>query len=152
MPDLFRCEPTDPFLTNNYSSLTSQIVNHQTSDDYIFELHGGHETGNPIYIRMSDGTDHDKSTSLVTKFDTLNFTTVEFVNENRLKNDKMNTLGIKLSATKFEILRQFCIANFTFFKNLAAAYYVKREPTKTTKTLPKSKKKVAVNKNASRRR
>ncbi|MCW8307700.1 hypothetical protein AruPA_11670 [Acidiphilium sp. PA] len=146
MPDLFRCEPTDPFLTNNYSHLTSQIAKHQTSDDYIFELHSGHETGNPIYIRMSNGEEHDKSKKLVTKFDTLNFTTVEFVNENRLKNKDLNTLGLKLSDTKFEELRLFCLANMAFFKSLAAAYYVKSAPVTTTVNLPKSKKKVAVHK------
>lgn len=146
MPDLFRCDPTDPFLTNNYSNLTSQIAQHQTSDQYIFELHSGHTTGNPIYIRMSDGENHDKSTSNVTKFDTKNFTTIEFVNENRLKAKDKNTLGLKLNAAEFEALRQFCLANLAFFKSLGAAYYGNPTTTTATINLPKSKKKVAVHK------
>ncbi len=142
MPDQFRCVPNDPFLIANYPTIANLIAQHQTAENYIFELHGGHETGNPIYIRIKDGDEVDSSTSNVTKFDTKNKTKVEIVNSGRLTNKKQNTLGTRLTDTEYGNLGIFCAANFAFFKRLGEEYYVKSPAQNTTKTVGKSKVKV----------
>lgn len=146
MPDLFLCVPTDTYLAAAHPKLTHLIVRHQTSDQYIFELHSGHPTGNPIYIRLGDMEDHDTSPGNVTKFDTRNFDVIDFANAGRLTNKKHNTLKSSLSETEFEDLRGFCLANFDFFKKLGEDYYGNTQTTVVVQTLPKSKKRVVTTK------
>lgn len=142
MPDQFCCVPNDPFLIANYPTIANLIVQHQTAENYIFELHGGHETGNPIYIRIKNGDEIDSSSSNVTKFDTKNKTKVELVNTGRLTKKDENKLGTRLSNTEYGNLENFCAANFAFFKRLGEEYYVKSPAQNTTKTVGKTKVKV----------
>jgi hypothetical protein len=66
---LFRFEADDEIIVAYLPANTRANVTHwQTSDEYNFEFHSGHLTGNPIYIRP----DGNRDGSNVPKFDTLN--------------------------------------------------------------------------------
>ena len=78
----------------------SGVTSWQARDDYDFELHSGHLTGYPIYIRADLWA---RVTSNIPKFDTLNKSAADYTTIGNFANsDKLDRLPL---AAKNEILR-----------------------------------------------
>jgi hypothetical protein len=73
--DLFSFKATDPIVTK-YLNATERaaVALCQTSTEYEFEFHTGHDTGNPIYVRPDGNTDKKN----LPKFDTKNKTAASY--------------------------------------------------------------------------
>ena len=120
MPDLFKVRPTDPLVLR--FQLQGQIVLQQVSDNFSFEFHGGHETGNPVYVRVEG----NKDKSNVPKFDTLNKTAQNYPSYSDLANSgKLDQAKKDKNLTNADLneITQLITQNFAFFQAIAAAYY-----------------------------
>ena len=73
--DLFSFQDNDPIVTK-YLNATERaaVALWQTSAEYRFEFHTGHDTGNPIYIRPVGNSDKKN----LPKFDTKNKTATSY--------------------------------------------------------------------------
>jgi hypothetical protein len=89
---------------------------HPVNAGWQIELHPGHPTGEPFYIRI----DGNKDKSNVPKADTLNFTAGQYANIATIKNwQKLSSLG---SAKKL-VLTTFIVANFTHLTLIAHRWW-----------------------------
>jgi|GEM_PF-4634008 len=117
MATLFKLQAGDPVVKAYVSAgILGAIRIWQTSEEYDFELHSGHLTGYPIYIRP----DGNRDTSNISKFDTLNKTATDYPSIESLANgEKLARLSIR---AKNEIL--FIILNdWTALSELARNYW-----------------------------
>lgn len=122
MPDLFRLVATDPLVTKYAAGAT--IVGPQTSTGFSFEFHGGHETGNPVYVRIAGNTDK----SNVPKFDTLNKTAAKYPTYSSLANAGRLDKAKKekdLKNTDLDEISRLIRDNFATFQQIARGYYAK---------------------------
>ncbi|MCB9529968.1 MAG: hypothetical protein H6701_16540 [Myxococcales bacterium] len=88
MPDLFEFKANDPIVTRYLTQTErSQVTRWQTTTGWKFEFHGGHTTGQPVYVRP----DGNRDNSNLPKMDTLNKSANDyliidrFANGNKLK-------------------------------------------------------------------
>ncbi len=120
MPDTFRLVATDPLIQQTYPGGTITLA--QTSQNFVFEFHGGHITGNPIYVRVVGNKDN----SNVPKFDTKNKVAASYTTYSSLAN-----AGKLDQAKKDKDLKQTDLAeigtlinrNWAFLQELARIYY-----------------------------
>lgn len=114
----FRFEADNPVVTGFITAtLRGAITTWQTRDDYVFELHDGHLTGYPIYIRP-DVCARDKSN--IPKFDTLNKTAANYTTIKSFANDdKLDKLPLP---SKTEVLA-IIAANWVALTELAQNYW-----------------------------
>src|SRR5579862_5898573 len=89
---LFKFQQDDPVVTNYVPATTrTAITTWHTRDDYDFELHSGHLTGYPIYIRAGLWA---RATSKIPKFDTLNKSASDYEQISKFANeDKLEKLS-----------------------------------------------------------
>lgn len=115
---LFKFEQDDPVVTGYVSTaVLSTVTSWQTNDDYDFELHSGHLTGYPIYIR---GQLYARATSNIPKFDTLNKQASDYDAIGKFANDdRLDTLPLP---SKNEILR-LVRDNWEAFSELALNFW-----------------------------
>lgn len=115
---LFRFEEDDPIVTNYIrGTARTAITSWQTRDDYDFELHSGHLTGYPIYIRAELWA---RVTSNIPKFDTLNKSADDYNAISKFANsDKLDKLPLP---SKNEIIRLLS-DNWDAFQELALNYW-----------------------------
>jgi hypothetical protein len=122
MPDTFRVVATDPIVTKyNRGNL---IALAQVSTNFVFEFHGGHETGNPVYVRV----DGNKDNSNVPKFDTKNKTAANYTSYSKLANSgKLDQAKKDKDLTNADLteITNLVVNNFAFFQQLASDYYAK---------------------------
>lgn len=122
MPDTFRVVATDPIVTQyNRGNL---IALAQVSLNFVFEFHGGHETGNPVYVRVVGNKDN----SNVPKFDTKNKTAANYTSYSKLANSgKLDQAKSDkdLKNTDLTEITNLIVNNFAFFQQLASDYYAK---------------------------
>jgi len=122
MPDTFRAVATDQLVIRyNRGNL---IALAQVSTNYVFEFHGGHETGNPVYVRV----DGNKDSSNVPKFDTKNKTAASYTSYSKLANSGKLDQAKKdkdLTSADLTEITNLIVHNFAFFQQLASDYYGK---------------------------
>jgi hypothetical protein len=122
MPDTFRVVATDPIVTQyNRGNL---IALAQVSMNFVFEFHGGHETGNPVYVRVVGNKDN----SNVPKFDTKNKTAANYTSYSKLANSGKLDQAKRdkdLKNTDLTEITNLIVNNFAFFQQLASDYYAK---------------------------
>lgn len=89
----FRFEADDAVVTGYITAtLRNAIQTWQHRDDYVFELHDGHLTGYPIYIRPDL---YARAKSNIPKFDTLNKTAAMYASISSFANsDKLDQLPL----------------------------------------------------------
>ena len=122
MPDTFRLVATDPLVVTHGGGVA--IARAQTSTKFVFEFHGGHETGNPIYVRVVG----NKDKSNVPKFDTRNKTMGNYASYSALANSGKLDQAKKdkdLKQADLDELSQLISQNFALFQAMAASYYNK---------------------------
>lgn len=120
MPDKFTFTKTDPLLLRYLTpGQIAGITHQQTSDEYQFEFHGGHETGNPVYVRPNDNTDK----SNLPKFDTRNKSANNYTDVTHLANG--GKLLRQLEKRDREDLINVIQNNWALLAIVAAAYYGK---------------------------
>ncbi|MFC5862872.1 hypothetical protein ACFPT7_11260 [Acidicapsa dinghuensis] len=115
---LFKFQEDDPVVTGYIKRETLDDVERwQTRDDYDFELHSGHLTGYPIYIRT---VQYARATSNIPKFDTLNKSATDYTQISDFANaDKLGSLPLP---AKNEILTLIA-NNWEAFSELAQNYW-----------------------------
>lgn len=115
---LFKFQEDDPVITGYIKGETlADVERWQTRDDYDFELHSGHLTGFPIYIRT---VQYAHATSNIPKFDTLNKSADDYTKISDFANaDKLGSLPLP---TKTEILALIA-GNWEAFSELAQNYW-----------------------------
>ena len=115
MAVLFRFDAEDEVVVAYLASdVRGNITRWQISDEYNFEFHTGHPTGNPIYIRPDGNTDG----SNVPKFDTLNHQASDYANINSFANsEKLGGLSNRAKTDILEIISQNWVALQTLARN-----------------------------------
>ena len=115
----FSIRASDTYLIRNYPNSVTQIVQAQTSEEYVFEFHSGHEQGNPVYIRLAG----DKTGSNIAKFTTERKTALNFSIVNQgylLQDDPRNPSKPKMKQKTYDALILLIRANWAFLSALAA--------------------------------
>lgn len=109
----------DDAVVNGYitSTLRDVITTWQEEDDYVFELHSGHLTGYPIYIRPDL---YASAKSNIPKFDTLNKTAASYNTIKKFANDdKLEKLPLRSQNEILQIVKD----NWTALCELAQNYW-----------------------------
>lgn len=118
MAVLFKFKADDPIIQGYLpSNVRNAITIWQSSDEYDFEFHSGHLTGNPIYIRPAGNRD----TSNVPKFDTQNKSASDYTAISSFANgEKLTGLSTRAKNEILNIIQN----NWAALSALARNYWV----------------------------
>jgi hypothetical protein len=116
--DVFRFENNDPILRRylNTAERAQVVAWQQVFMHWSLELHGGHLTGEPIYIRLDGNTDNQN----VPKVDTRNHNAAEYNNMAAIAN--YQKLRKALSETEIAALLTFIRINWASLTLIANRY------------------------------
>lgn len=117
MAILFRFDAEDEIVVAYLAAgVRHNIARWQTNDEYNFEFHTGHLTGNPIYIRPDGNTD----SANVPKFDTLNHQAGDYAEIKSFANfEKLGRLSTRAKTDILAIISQ----NWAALQTLARNYW-----------------------------
>jgi hypothetical protein len=106
---LFKFQEDDPIVTNYVPATTrAAITTWQAREDYDFELHSGHLTGYPIYVRAELWA---RATSNIPKFDTLNKSASDYDAITKFANeDKLSQLSNPAKTDLLRVIRDNWVA------------------------------------------
>lgn len=115
---LFKFLEDDPVVTGYISAETlATVIRWQARDDYDFEMHSGHLTGYPIYVRT---VQYARATANIPKFDTRNKSAEDYKTIDDFANsDKLDTLPLPSKNEILALVRD----NWDAFAELAQNYW-----------------------------